>query len=153
MCTTPAAPAGALNVYFQTDGSGNDYAYYIAPFDVPVFAPGLGMNNQKLTRLAMVHNITFPASATNSYAVASTNAYANTTFTLQRHVVRNLSVFGRHGSRCLHSGFGRKLRARRLVGDRRTRDSRCDLGRRRHHLVRIQNVVTERHGTVICPSS
>lgn len=83
--TTPAAPAGALNVYFQTDGSGNDSAYYIAPFDVPVFAPGLGVNNQKLTRLAMVRNITFPASATNSYAVASANAYANTTFTFKKN--------------------------------------------------------------------
>lgn len=83
--TVPAAPAGSLNVTWQTDGSGNDSAYFTAPFDVPIFAPGIGTNNQKLLRIKMTRNVIFPAGAINSEATASAASSAAATFTLSKN--------------------------------------------------------------------
>lgn len=52
------------------------------PFDVPVFAPGLGTVSQKLLRIPIVRSVLFPAGAGNSFAVASAPATASTTYTL-----------------------------------------------------------------------
>ena len=83
--TTPAAPTGKLNVKWQTDGSGNDSAYFTAPFDVPIFAPGIGSNNQKLLRVKLTRAVTFPASAPNSYAVASAASTGSPIFTFSKN--------------------------------------------------------------------
>jgi hypothetical protein len=83
--TTPSPAAGKLNVGFQKDGSGNVSAEYTAPFDVPIFAPGVGANAQILLRVKLTRAVLFPASAANSYAAASTNATADTTFTLKKN--------------------------------------------------------------------
>jgi hypothetical protein len=69
--TTPAAAAGSKNITWQVDGSGNVSGEYVAPFDVPVFAPGVGSNNQKLLRIKLTRAVKFPAGAANSYATAS----------------------------------------------------------------------------------
>lgn len=83
--TTPAAPAGSLNVKFQTDGGGNNSAYVAAPFDVPVFAPGVGTNNQKLLRIKLTRATKFPAGAANSYATASAASTGTATFTFSKN--------------------------------------------------------------------
>jgi hypothetical protein len=83
--TTPAAPTGSLNVTWQTDGSGNDSAYFTAPFDVPIFAPGIGTNNQKLLRIKMTRTVTFPASAVHAEATASASSTGTAIFTLSKN--------------------------------------------------------------------
>jgi hypothetical protein len=55
------------------------------PFDVPIFAPGLGSNNQKLLRIQIARNVTFPAGATGSYATASAPAAATATFSFYQN--------------------------------------------------------------------
>jgi hypothetical protein len=52
---------------------------------IPSFAPGVGSNNQKLLRVAMVQNLDFPINAPNSVAVASAAATGSTTFTLKKN--------------------------------------------------------------------
>lgn len=54
-------------------------------FDVAVFAPGVGSNNQILARFNMVRTVIFPASAPNSQATASATATGNTTYTLKKN--------------------------------------------------------------------
>src|SRR5208337_2419935 len=79
--TTPAAPAGSKNVTWQTDGAGNDSAYYLSPFDVNVFTAGVNTNNQRMWRQQILRACKFPASATNSKAegrVASTGTVVYT---------------------------------------------------------------------------
>jgi hypothetical protein len=55
------------------------------PFDVAVFAPGVGTNAQKLARIPLARAVTFPAGAANSEAKASANATASTTFTFLKN--------------------------------------------------------------------
>ena len=55
------------------------------PFDVAIFAPGLGTAAQKLARFALARAVSFPSGATGSQAVASANATASTTFTLKKN--------------------------------------------------------------------
>jgi hypothetical protein len=55
------------------------------PFDVGVFAPGVGTNAQKLARIPLARAVTFPAGAATSEAKASANATASTTFTLSKN--------------------------------------------------------------------
>lgn len=83
--STPAAPAGSLNVKWQTDGSGNDSAYAVAPFDVPVFAPGVGTNNQKLLRIKLTRAVKFPSGAASSYATASVASTGAPVFTFNKN--------------------------------------------------------------------
>jgi len=83
--TTPAAPAGSLNVVWATDGSGNDSASYPAPTDIAVTAPGVGTNNQVLIRFKLNRAVTFPANAPLSHANASANATGNTTYTFKKN--------------------------------------------------------------------
>lgn len=83
--TTPSAPAGSLNVSWQTDGGGNDSAYVVAPFDVPVFAPGVGTNNQKLLRVKLARAVKFPSGAANSQATASAASTGAPVFTFSKN--------------------------------------------------------------------
>jgi hypothetical protein len=82
--STPAAPAGSLNVIWNTDGAGNDSASYNASVDVGVSWDGVGVNSQHLIYLKMNRAITFPASATNSHASAAVAATGSTTFTYKK---------------------------------------------------------------------
>jgi hypothetical protein len=72
--STPAAPAGSLNVAWQTDGAGNDSAYYTAPFDIPVYNKGVGVNGDVLFYGIPTRAIKFPSGAASSKAVANTAA-------------------------------------------------------------------------------
>src|SRR5208283_3809306 len=83
--TTPAAAAGSKNVTWQTDGAGNDSAAYIAPADFFAFAAGKPTLNEIFLRLAILRACKFPASATNSYAVASAASGTLGTFTLSKN--------------------------------------------------------------------
>jgi uncharacterized protein YkuJ len=86
--TTPAAPAGGLNVKWQTDGAGNDSAYVPfsgLPVAVIAFAPGVGTNNQILARFKVSYGIKFPSGASASQASASANATADTTYTFKKN--------------------------------------------------------------------
>lgn len=62
------------------------------PFDVPVFAPGLGSNSQILARIPITRNVTFPAGAANSFAKSSAAATGSTTFTFSKNGVQFASV-------------------------------------------------------------
>jgi hypothetical protein len=55
------------------------------PFDVGVFAPGLGTASQKLVRIPLARAVVFSAGAALSIAKASANATASTTFTLSKN--------------------------------------------------------------------
>jgi hypothetical protein len=55
------------------------------PFDVGVFAPGVGTASQKLVRIPLARAVTFPAGAATSEAKASAAATASTTFTLSQN--------------------------------------------------------------------
>jgi hypothetical protein len=55
------------------------------PFDVSVFAPGVGTASQKLARIPFARAVVFPAGAALSVAKASANATASTTFTLTKN--------------------------------------------------------------------
>lgn len=72
--TTPAAPAGSLNVTWQTDSGGNDSAYYTAPFDIPIYNKGVGANGDILFYGIPTRAIKFPSGAASSTAVAKTAA-------------------------------------------------------------------------------
>jgi len=85
--TTPAAPAGKLNVKWQTDGSGNDSAYFTAPFDVPAIVQGVGSNSQVLAYLIPARAVKFPAGAAGSTAVAKAAATGATTYTFLKNGV------------------------------------------------------------------
>ena len=71
---SPAAPAGSLNVAWQTDGAGNDSAYYSAPFIIPVYNKGVGSNGDVLFYGILSKAVKFPASATLSNAIAKVAA-------------------------------------------------------------------------------
>jgi len=83
--TTPAAPAGSLNVKWQTDGSGNDSAYYKVPFALGVFAPGLGVASQKLVRIVPTSAVKFLAGAAASVAVASAASTGTVVFSIYKN--------------------------------------------------------------------
>jgi hypothetical protein len=83
--STPAASSGTINVTWQKDGSGNVSAAFSSPFDISVFAPGVGTNSQILLRIKLARGVKFPASATLSQATASANATGNTTFTFKKN--------------------------------------------------------------------
>lgn len=63
-----------------------------APFDVPVIMPGLGVNTQVLAYIPILRNVTFPAGAANSLAVAKSAATASTTFTFLKNGVAFATV-------------------------------------------------------------
>jgi hypothetical protein len=71
--------AGTVTFTYTGPGGGS------SPFDVPVFAPGLGSNNQKLLRLRIARHVTFSAGAANSYATASAAATGSTTYTFSQN--------------------------------------------------------------------
>jgi len=55
------------------------------PFDVGVFNPGVGSNNQKLLILNIQRAVKFPAGAANSKFTAGTAATGSTTFTFKKN--------------------------------------------------------------------
>ena len=88
--TAPTVVATHLTAPLPVAQGGSGLTY--APFDVPVFAPGLGSNNQKLLRIALARTVTFPASAANSYAVASVASTGAAVFTLSKNGVSFATV-------------------------------------------------------------
>lgn len=93
--TTPAAPAGSLNVKWQTDGAGNDSASFTTPYDVRIFNAGVGTNNQELLFLIPCRALKFPAGAAGSTSKSKTAATASTTYTFLKNGVSFATlVFG-----------------------------------------------------------
>ena len=66
--------------------------------DVAVFTAGTNTNSQKLLRIALTRQITFPASATLSQATASANATGSTVYTLTKNGVSFATVTFSGGS-------------------------------------------------------
>jgi hypothetical protein len=81
--TAPNVVATHLTAPLPVVQGGSGLAY--APFDVPIFAPGVGTNNQKLLRIALARTVTFPASAANSFAVASAASTGTAVYTLKKN--------------------------------------------------------------------
>lgn len=77
-----------------TDGSG--YKTGMArPYDIGVFANGVGTNNQILVRFKVVRGAIFPAGAPNAQATASANATGSTTYSFKKNgSVFATAVFG-----------------------------------------------------------
>lgn len=66
--------------------------------DIAVFTAGTNTNSQKLLRIALTRQITFPASATLSQATASANATGSTVYTLTKNGVSFATVTFSGGS-------------------------------------------------------
>jgi hypothetical protein len=81
----PASYSGAGGKAVEVNSGASALVFSAKPFDIGVFAPGVGTNNQKLARVALARAVTFPASATLSQAVASAAATGSTTFTLKKN--------------------------------------------------------------------
>lgn len=72
------------SVLVMSDGS-NYKTGYPRPVSIAIFAPGVGSNGQVLAYFKMDRTATFPASAPNSYGVASAAATGSTTFTFKKN--------------------------------------------------------------------
>lgn len=83
--STPAAPAGSLNIKWQTDGAGNDSAYYGVPFVPGVGNKGAGQNNDIYFYGVLPFAVAFPSGASGSTATAKTAATGSTTFTFKKN--------------------------------------------------------------------
>lgn len=81
----PGSYSGAGGEAVEVNSGGTAVVFNTKPFDVAVFAPGVGANNQRLMRIALARAVKFPASAALSQAVASANATGSTTFTLKKN--------------------------------------------------------------------
>lgn len=81
----PGSYSGAGGKAVEVNSGETALVFSSKPFDVAVFAPGVGTNSQKLMRVALARAVTFPASATLSQAKASANATGSTTFTLTKN--------------------------------------------------------------------
>lgn len=81
----PASYSGAGGKAVEVNAGATALVFSTKPFDVSVFAPGLGSNNQILIRVKLARAVTFPASATLSQASASAAATGSTTFTLKKN--------------------------------------------------------------------
>ena len=93
------------NITLTASGTGDvtiDSTVSLPPaYDVPVFAPGLGTNNQKLLRIQVSRGVTFPAISiltVQSWATASANATADTTFTFKKNGTAFCTVLFAAGS-------------------------------------------------------
>jgi hypothetical protein len=81
----PGSYSGAGGKAVEVNSGATALVFSAKPFDVSVFVPGLGSNNQKLIRVKLARAVTFPASATLSQADASAAATGSTTFTLKKN--------------------------------------------------------------------
>lgn len=81
----PGSYSGAGGKAVEVNSGATALVFSAKPFDVSVFAPGLGTNSQILLRVKLARAVTFPASATLSQASASANATGSTTFTLKKN--------------------------------------------------------------------
>jgi hypothetical protein len=81
----PASYSGDGGFAVEVNSGATALVFNAKPFDVGVFAPGAGSNNQKLVRLNLARAVKFPAGASASYAVASAAATGSTTFTLKKN--------------------------------------------------------------------
>jgi hypothetical protein len=81
----PAAYTGAGGKAVEVNAGATALVFNAKPFDVSVFAPGVGANNQKLLRVKLARAVTFPAGAALSLAEGSANATASTTFTFSQN--------------------------------------------------------------------
>jgi hypothetical protein len=81
----PASYSGSGGYAVQVNSGATALVFAAKPFDVAVFAPGVGTNAQKLARFAMARAVSFPSGAAGSQATASANATASTTFTLKKN--------------------------------------------------------------------
>jgi hypothetical protein len=81
----PSAYTGAGGKAVEVNAGATALVFNAKPFDVSVFAPGVGANNQKLLRAKLARAVTFPATAALSQTAASANATASTTFTLSKN--------------------------------------------------------------------
>jgi hypothetical protein len=85
--TTPAAPAGGLNVKWQTDGSGNDSAYIVLASVASALAPTV--NDQTANYVAVIGDannvVTMSVAGANTFTVpphASVAWVVGTTLTI-----------------------------------------------------------------------
>jgi hypothetical protein len=81
----PGAYTAAGGKAVEVNAGATALVFSAKPFDVAVFAPGVGTNNQKLLRVKLARAVTFPAGAALSLAEASANATASTTFTFTKN--------------------------------------------------------------------
>lgn len=81
----PASYSGAGGKAVEVNAGASALVFSAKPFDVAVFAPGLGTNSQILARFKLARAVTFPAGASLSLASASAAATGSTTFTLKKN--------------------------------------------------------------------
>ena len=90
--TTPAAPAGSVNVTFQADAPGtpptvrNTSGYVTFAYDVAIYFPALqAVANQEIFRLAFGHTTNFAGNFAGSQGSTKTAATATTTFIVNKN--------------------------------------------------------------------
>ncbi|MGH9744737.1 MAG: DUF2793 domain-containing protein [Candidatus Acidiferrales bacterium] len=81
----PGSYSGAGGKAVEVNSGATALVFSAKPFDVSVFAPGVGSASQKLIRVALARAVTFPSGASLSQAVASVAATGSTTFTLKKN--------------------------------------------------------------------
>ena len=81
----PSSYSGAGGEAVEVNSGATALVFSPKPFDVGVFAPGVGTNSQKLVRIPLARAVTFPAGAAASVAKASAAATGSTTFTLSKN--------------------------------------------------------------------
>jgi hypothetical protein len=81
----PASYSGDGGFAVEVNSGATALVFNAKPFDVSVFAPGVGSNSQKLARIVLARAVSFPAGAANSQAKASATATGSTTFTLTKN--------------------------------------------------------------------
>ena len=81
----PGSYSGDGGYAVEVNSGATALVFNAKPFDVSVFAPGIGTASQKLIRVALARAVTFKAGASLSQAVASAAATGSTTFTLKKN--------------------------------------------------------------------
>lgn len=81
----PGSYSGAGGKAVEVNAGATALVFNAKPFDVSVFAPGLGSNSQILFRGKLARAVTFPAGASLSLASASAAATGSTTYTLKKN--------------------------------------------------------------------
>jgi hypothetical protein len=81
----PGSFSGAGGKAVEVNTGATALVFSAKPFDIAVFAPGVGTNAQTLMRVALARAVTFPAGASLSQAKASAAATGSTTFTLKKN--------------------------------------------------------------------
>jgi hypothetical protein len=81
----PASYSGDGGFAVEVNSGATALVFNTKPFDVAVFAPGVGTNSQKLARIALARAVSFPSGAANSQAKASAAATGSTVYTLTKN--------------------------------------------------------------------